>query len=121
MMFNSLQRNWQPHFGRFCDASRLAFGACAYTRWKVVDGIECDARLVAASSRVSPLKELTIPRLELQPAFTVTHLSKSIIEESPFNFESPLSTRQPCHFSLHKKEGPALTNPLSRAEFVKFS
>ena len=51
----------------FADASRKAFDACAYIRWQIGHGnFEC--RFIAAKSKVAPLKELTIPRLELQSA-----------------------------------------------------
>ena len=49
----------------FADASRGAFGACAYIRNVDVSGLVA-VRFVAAKSRVVPLKELSIPRLELQ-------------------------------------------------------
>ena len=75
-----------PSLVVFCDASRLAFGACAYARWKLVDG-RFGTRFVAAKTRVAPLKELTIPRLELQAAVLGSRLGKSILEESRFNFE----------------------------------
>ena len=71
----------------FCDASRLAFGTCAYARWKLLDG-RFGARFIAAKSRVAPLKELSIPRLELQAAVLASRLGKSIIEESRLKFES---------------------------------
>ena len=48
----------------FCDASRLAFGTCAYVKWKLLEG-KFGVRFVAAKTRVAPLKELTVPRLEL--------------------------------------------------------
>ena len=53
----------------FSDASELAFSAVAYLRIK--DGkrdgkISC--LLIASKSRVAPLKQLTMPRLELQGA-----------------------------------------------------
>lgn len=38
-----------------CDASSLAFGACAYARWKLPDG-KFGARCIDAYSRVAPLK-----------------------------------------------------------------
>ena len=50
----------KPSIIVFCNASRLAFGAVAYIRWKRRDG-KYDVRFVAAKSRVAPLKELTIP------------------------------------------------------------
>ena len=53
-----------PSLVVFCDASRLAFGACAFMKWKLNNG-QFGTRFVAAKTRVAPLKELTIPRLEL--------------------------------------------------------
>lgn len=47
----------------FADASTLAYGAVLYVRVETSDRIECT--LVAAKSRVAPLKTITIPRLEL--------------------------------------------------------
>lgn len=70
----------------FCDASRLAFGACAYAKLKLLDG-KFGVRFVAAKSRVAPLKELTIPRLELQASVAARRLGKTILEESRFDFE----------------------------------
>ena len=45
----------------FCNASRLAFGACAYMKWKLNDG-QFGKGFVTAKAIVAPLKELTIPR-----------------------------------------------------------
>ncbi|XP_068717258.1 uncharacterized protein [Montipora capricornis] len=44
-------------------------------------------KFIAAKSRVSPLKQLTIPRLELQAAILVSRLAKSIQEESRIQFK----------------------------------
>ena len=71
----------------FCDACRLAFGACAYVRWKSVDW----RQIVAARSRVPPLKELTIPRLGLQTAVMASRLGKATITESRLLFEAIIS------------------------------
>ena len=76
----------KPSLVVFCDASRLAFGAVAYVRWKQMDG-KFGIRFVAAKSRVPPLKELTIPRLELQAAVIGSRLGKTIQDESRFKFE----------------------------------
>jgi hypothetical protein len=65
----------------FCDASRLAFGACAYMRWQLEDGA-FGVRFVAAKSRVASLKELTITRLELQAAVLASRLAKAILKET---------------------------------------
>ena len=64
----------------FADASRGAFGTCAYLRSEESTGA-VNVRFVAAKSRVAPLKELTIPRLELQAAVLASRLCKTIENE----------------------------------------
>ena len=64
----------------FADASRGAFGTCAYLRSEISSG-EVKVKFIAAKSRVAPLKELTIPRLELQAAVLASRLCKSIERE----------------------------------------
>ena len=59
----------------FADASQDAFGTCAYLRSKNASG-EIRVKFVAAKCRVAPLKELTIPKLEL-----ASRLCKSIQNE----------------------------------------
>ena len=75
-----------PSLADFCDALQLASGACAYTRWKLADG-KLSTRFVAAKTRVAPLKELMIPRPDLQATVLGSSLGKSILQESRFNFE----------------------------------
>lgn len=70
----------------FADASRDAFGACSHLRWKKSSG-DYESRFISAKSRVAPLKELTIPRLELQAAVLASRLYKTIIEECRLQFE----------------------------------
>jgi len=62
------------------------FGACAYVQWKLKDK-RFGVRFAAAKSRVAPLKELTIPCLELQAAVIASCLGSNIVEESRFKFE----------------------------------
>ena len=69
----------------FADASQEAFGACAYVRQKRDDDTHA-VKFVAAKSRVAPIKQLTIPRLELQAAVLATRLAKYIQEESRLQF-----------------------------------
>ena len=71
----------------FSDASQDAFGACAYTRQRTNDD-KYQVRLIAAKSRVAPLKQLSIPRLELQAAVLASRLAKTIQEESRIRFQS---------------------------------
>ena len=59
----------------FADASRGAFGTCVYLQSEESTGAV--VRFVAAKSRVAPLKDLTIPRLELEAAVLASRLCKS--------------------------------------------
>ncbi|XP_044316717.1 uncharacterized protein LOC123037926 [Drosophila rhopaloa] len=66
----------------FCDASIAAYGACLYLRSEA-NG-EAKVHLLCAKSRVSPLKALTIPRLELSAALLLAELIVSVKETIDF-------------------------------------
>ena len=63
----------------FADASGVAYGAVAYLLWPTVNGPE--VRLVAAKARVAPLRQTTIPRLELMASLVASRLAKTICDE----------------------------------------
>lgn len=71
----------------FSDASQDAFGTCAYIRQRT-NGDKYQVRLIAAKSRVAPLKQLSVPRLELQAAVLASRLAKTIEQESRLQFKS---------------------------------
>lgn len=64
----------------FCDASERVYGSVAYMKTTNQRG-ETNISFVMARSRVAPLKQLTIPRLELSAALTAAQLSKLIKTE----------------------------------------
>ncbi|XP_044575195.1 uncharacterized protein LOC123259004 [Cotesia glomerata] len=70
----------------FCDASKVGYGACLYIRSTDQQG-RVLIRLACAKSRVSPLKEVTIPRLELCAA----QLLSRLYNESVSAFDFPIS------------------------------
>ena len=70
----------------FSDASEDAFAAVAYVRMTDADGRRC-VSFVMSRSRVAPLKQLSIVRLELQGAVLATRLAKTIQKELTFKFE----------------------------------
>ncbi|XP_066600991.1 uncharacterized protein [Prorops nasuta] len=57
----------------FCDASNAGYGACIYIRSQDKKG-NTNCCLMTAKSRVAPLKQLTIPRLELCGALLLSKL-----------------------------------------------
>ncbi|XP_066600735.1 uncharacterized protein [Prorops nasuta] len=61
----------------FCDASKLGYGACIYLRSIDAKG-NISVRLICSKSRVASLKEITIPRMELNGALTLARLYKEI-------------------------------------------
>lgn len=64
-----------PALRVFADASQEAFGTCAYVRKKRSNDVY-NVKFIAAKSRVAPLRQLTIPRLELQAAVLTSRLAK---------------------------------------------
>ncbi|XP_064482842.1 uncharacterized protein LOC135395675 [Ornithodoros turicata] len=64
----------------FCDASPTAYGAVAYTVMEDSCGTRTAAMLMA-KSRLAPIKELTIPRLELMACLVGARLVSYITEK----------------------------------------
>lgn len=71
----------------FSDGGLMAYGACAYIRWE----LECGGytvSLIAAKNRIAPIRQVTIPRLELCGAVLATRLRKTIEKEVDWEFDS---------------------------------
>lgn len=63
----------------FCDASQQAYAACIYVRTEYSDGsISCN--LITSKSRVSPLKVVSLPRLELCAMLLLAKLLNQILD-----------------------------------------
>ena len=70
----------------FCDGSEVAYGACAYVRWKLKSGL-FKSNLVCAKSRVAPAKTISIVRLELNGAVMAKRLKVFIENEMRLTFQ----------------------------------
>jgi len=68
-----------PEIHGFCDASQQAYGACIYIRTRDNQG-RWHSQLLCARTRVAPLKEWTIPRLELSGALLLAELATKVAE-----------------------------------------
>lgn len=66
----------------FCDASEKAYAAAVYIRVRDFDG-NCAAHLVTAKTRVAPVKQLSLPRLELCGAVLLSKLLTSVLATFP--------------------------------------
>lgn len=70
----------------YADASNVAYSTCAYVRYQLQDGTY-SAQLLAAKGRIAPLRQITIPRLELCAAVLSSRLRKAIEKELKFVFK----------------------------------
>ena len=61
----------------FCDSSQQAYGACLYLL-TVDENDEVTVMLICAKSKVAPLKQLSIPRLELCSALLLAKLLSKV-------------------------------------------
>ena len=69
----------EPELHVFGDASSVAYGAAAYLLWPT--NHKPSVRLVSAKARVAPLKQTTVPRLELMAALIASRLARTIADE----------------------------------------
>ena len=67
----------------FCDASLSAYGVCLYIRADSKNDVRVN--LLCSKSRVSPLKTLTVPKLELCAAALLAQLVSSISQLNIFD------------------------------------
>lgn len=70
----------------FCDASERAYGACLYIQSENQEGHRT-AVLLCSKSRVSPVKKITLPRLELCGAVLLTRLIQASTKALNTRFE----------------------------------
>ena len=75
--FSAMPKSIQLHI--FSDASLEAMCIVAYFRAETEDGIEVS--FVLGKCRIAPMKQLSIPRLELQAALYSVRLRKLIVQE----------------------------------------
>nr|XP_034836272.1 uncharacterized protein LOC117992671 [Maniola hyperantus] len=63
----------------YCDSSELAYGAVIYLRATCDDG-SVQVRLLCAKARVTPIKKISLPRLELCAAVLLADLAKYVLD-----------------------------------------
>lgn len=71
----------------FCDASEKAYGTAIYVRVEN-ESKEIFCSLLSAKSKVAPLKDMTIPRLELLAAFMLSEQLEAIVEACGFDYSN---------------------------------
>lgn len=70
----------------FGDASQRAYGCCLYVRCKN-ENDEYTSTLLCSKSRVAPIKQVTLPRLELCAALLLARLAHKVIEHMDIKFD----------------------------------
>ncbi|XP_071530460.1 uncharacterized protein [Panulirus ornatus] len=78
-----------PSLVIYADASNIAYFTCAYIRFELKDGT-FSAQLLAAKSRIAPIRQITTPKLELCAAVLSARLRKVIEKETSFVFDRVL-------------------------------
>jgi len=63
----------------FCDASEIAYGCCIYIK-TVNNRGDAIVNLLCAKSKVAPLKNVSLPRLELCAALLLAELYQQVIQ-----------------------------------------
>ena len=71
----------------FSDGSKHAYGAAAYCCFLILSR-NYETVLIAAKSKITPAKQVTIPRIELCAAVLSCHLREKIQHELDWQFES---------------------------------
>ncbi|KAL7827059.1 hypothetical protein SRHO_G00327770 [Serrasalmus rhombeus] len=69
----------------FCDASEVGYGTVSYIRFASDRNVHVS--FVVGKARVAPLKQMTIPRLELQAATLASRMDKMLRVELQMNLE----------------------------------
>ena len=77
------------HLHPFSDASEVAYGAAAYLRM-VNNNSDVHCSFVMGKPRLSPLKPVTIPRMELSAAVLSTMLDRMIREEIEYRIDNSI-------------------------------
>ena len=75
-----------PSLVLFSNGSNDAFGACAYARWRKIDGT-FESSLIASKNRITPLQRITVVRSELCGAILAKRLKVFIQEKIRLKFD----------------------------------
>ena len=67
------------HIHHFCDASEAGYGVVSYMRMENDKGIHCS--FLTSKARVAPIKQVTIPRLELTAATIAVKVNTMLAKE----------------------------------------
>ena len=76
-----------PTLVLFSDGSKHAYGTVAYSRFLTLSG-NYETAIIAAKSKITPARQITIPRIELCAAVLSCRLREKIQQELDWQFES---------------------------------
>lgn len=83
--YTTLVENKKYELHVFMDASENIFAAVAY--WRIISNDKIEVALIGAKARASPMKPISIPRLELQAAVVGSRFARTIIESHKVTVE----------------------------------
>ena len=104
----------------FGDASPKAYGAAVYIR--VIESVgQVSSKLVMSKSRVAPIKEVSLPRLELLAAVVNTRLLKFVVDTLQIKMHRVVCWTDSM-VTLHwKRRQSSCWNHLWQIEYQKYS
>ncbi|XP_051167305.1 uncharacterized protein LOC127285366 [Leptopilina boulardi] len=76
--------NLEVQIHGFADASEVAYGAVLYLR-VTLSSHEVITQIITSKTKVAPVKQISIPRLELQAATLLSRLITSVRQSEPFS------------------------------------
>ena len=88
----------------FSDGSNDAYGACAYARWRLLNG-DHKTNLILSKNRLTPSKKLSIDRIEFCGAVLNKRLKTIITEQCRYRFEKcyHITDSQIVHSMIQKE------------------
>lgn len=113
----SMDRSNFNELHAFTDASKDAYGAAIYLR--TFESGRFNVNLVMAKSRLSPIKDISIPRLELLGVLIGTRLLKFVKEELKLNVKVHLWSDSQCTLAWLKTEKVLPRFILNRVKEIK--
>ncbi|XP_030750174.1 uncharacterized protein LOC115877962 [Sitophilus oryzae] len=89
----------------FSDASQKAYGCCIFIRSINKKG-ECISNLLCSKSRVAPIRQVTLPRLELCAALLLAKLAQKVIQHLNIKFNK-ICLWSDSQITLYWIQGPS--------------
>ena len=104
----------------FADASKDGYGAVRYFRYEAADTNKTHVSFALAKSRVAPVRKQTIPKLELNGAWTAVEIARVVRKEFELDID-PVTFWTDSTTMLHWINSPRARHPEFVANRITYS